>query len=204
MRQLKLLPIFIFILFQGLALFFTKALSLENLYGSILVFLLINVVFYRTFIFFFPLREGDIPVDSKQEMTWMIYTCFWLTYFHPLRNLNIVPVYLTPFTNRLLGGKMNLKSFSAGVLFDPHFINIGEGSFVGNGAMLIPHYHEGIKLGHRKIDIGKNVTIGARSVILSGVVIEDNAIVGAMSLVPKNTIIKSGEVWVGVPARKIK
>ncbi|MDB5753740.1 MAG: putative glycan acetyltransferase, partial [Massilia sp.] len=49
-----------------------------------------------------------------------------------------------------------------------------------------------------------NVTIGAHSVILSGVTIGDNAIVAANSLVSKGTQINSDEVWGGSPARHLR
>jgi serine acetyltransferase len=209
MRKLKALPIFIFLLIQltaaGITIYFLTLIQFDiNYLCSIFIFILINIIFYRIFMFLFAIPEGDILVESKEELIWMIYTCFWLTYFFPLKNINIVPVYLSPISNRLLGGKMHLNSFSAGLLLDPHLIIIGEGSFIGNRAILIPHYQEGIKLGHKKITIGKNVTVGANSVILPGTTIDDNAIIGAMSLVAKNSHIRTGEVWAGVPARKIK
>ncbi len=209
MRKLRPLPLFIFILLQLIVFVLTKLLTEQkcfetNVFYLISIFLLINVLVYRIILFLIPIPEGDLKEGSRAETIWMINLCFWLTYFHPLKNINIIPVYLSPFTNRLFGGKMSLQSFSAGLLFDPHLIVIREGSFVGNRALLVPHYQEGRKFGHKKITIGKNVTIGANSVVLSGVVIEDNAIVGAMSLVTKNSIIKTGEVWAGVPAVKIK
>lgn len=53
-----------------------------------------------------------------------------------------------------------------------------------------------------KVIIKRNARIGANSVILPGVIIGENAIVGALSLV--KTDIPSGEVWGGVPAKPIK
>lgn len=46
-----------------------------------------------------------------------------------------------------------------------------------------------------KIKIGNNVSIGARSVIMPGVSVGDNSVIGACSLVTKP--IPSGEVWGG-------
>lgn len=50
--------------------------------------------------------------------------------------------------------------------------------------------------------IGNNVTIGANSMVIGPIVLEDNCFIGAMSLVNKN--IGCNEIWVGIPARKIK
>ena len=53
-----------------------------------------------------------------------------------------------------------------------------------------------------RVNIGNNVYLGARVIILSGVTIGDNVVVGAGSVVNKN--IPSNEIWAGIPARKIK
>lgn len=48
----------------------------------------------------------------------------------------------------------------------------------------------------------KNCRIGSHSVVMPGVTIGENAIIGAFSFVTKD--IPSGEVWVGVPAQPVK
>lgn len=52
-----------------------------------------------------------------------------------------------------------------------------------------------------KVVIKRGACVGANSVVLPGVTIGEEAIVGALSLVNKD--IPAGEVWGGVPARKI-
>ena len=51
------------------------------------------------------------------------------------------------------------------------------------------------------IEVGSNVFIGSDSVILPGVKIGDNSIIGAGAVVTKD--LPSGSVWGGVPARRI-
>lgn len=51
------------------------------------------------------------------------------------------------------------------------------------------------------IQLGNNVWIGARSIILKGVSIGDDAVIGAGSVVTRD--VPSGETWAGVPARRI-
>lgn len=53
----------------------------------------------------------------------------------------------------------------------------------------------------RPIKIGNNVHIGVNAVIMPGVAIGGNCVVGCGAVVTKN--IPSGEIW-GVPARCIK
>ena len=53
-----------------------------------------------------------------------------------------------------------------------------------------------------EIILKKGSKIGANSVILPGIIVGENAIIGANSLVNKN--IPANETWVGTPAKKIK
>ena len=52
------------------------------------------------------------------------------------------------------------------------------------------------------ITIGRNVWLGAHVIVLPGVTIGDNAVVGAGSVVTAS--IPGAEIWAGVPARRIR
>lgn len=212
MRKLKLSAVLIFFIIQSIAagmsllllLFFEFKFSFFAVFKFIFIHQVLNLIFYRIFLKFFNFPEGEIPKDSKEEFYWMIYTCFWLFIFHPIKNLNLVPVYMSPLTNWLMGGHMKFNSYSNGLIFDPQLVEIGSSSFIGARAMLIPHIQDSKKLIYKKIKIGNFVTIGAQSLVFPGAIIENHAVVGALSLVKPNTHIKSGEYWAGNPAVKIK
>ena len=53
-----------------------------------------------------------------------------------------------------------------------------------------------------KVVIERGACVGSNSVVLPGVTVGENAVVGALSLVKEN--VPAGEVWGGVPARQIK
>lgn len=59
-------------------------------------------------------------------------------------------------------------------------------------------------MSHVAIHIGDNATIGAKSIIMSYGKIGNSAIVAAGLVVLKHTQIGHGEVWAGVPAKRIR
>ena len=74
-------------------------------------------------------------------------------------------------------------------------VEIGEGTLIGSGAMIIDNdFHAYSAQGWlnemqataQPVKIGKNVLIGARTIILKGVEIGDRAIIGAGSVVMRN------------------
>jgi acetyltransferase-like isoleucine patch superfamily enzyme len=54
----------------------------------------------------------------------------------------------------------------------------------------------------KEINIGSDVWIGARVIILSGVTVENRVVIGAGSVVTND--LKSGFIYAGVPAKQIK
>ena len=95
---------------------------------------------------------------------------------------------------------------------EPYLISIGKHVLISSSVSFVTHdgatwlfresgpYEGTVKYG--KIVVGNNCFIGMRSIILPGVTIGDNSIIGAGSVVTSN--IPPGEVWGGVPAHFIK
>jgi len=61
---------------------------------------------------------------------------------------------------------------------------------------------EGYPARHAPVKIGNGVIVGYRSVILSGVTIGDNAVIGAQSVVTRD--VEPHSVYAGNPAKKVK
>ena len=88
-------------------------------------------------------------------------------------------------------------------------ITIGQGCAIASSCKFIDHDH-GTLAGafirdqpgiEKPIEIGSDCWIGVNAVILKGVVIGDGAVIGAGAIVNKS--IPAGEIWAGVPAKKI-
>jgi len=74
----------------------------------------------------------------------------------------------------------------------PSDVDIGDYVTVGQGAVLT------------SCVIGHKVSIGAGAIIQEGVVVEQNSIVAAGSVVLADTLIPSGQLWAGNPAKYIR
>jgi len=217
MRKIKAAPIIVFtlIFFMSLSLAIVTTgsllsfIPLGDLRGIILVvaaalFLYIYaIIFYRLFLRIIPLEEKYIEEGSREEFGYHVYLLFNLILFFPIIRTKFIPVPLTRIIYLSLGASLGSNTYSGGTILDPPLTYVGANTIIGEDALLYCHVIEGHHLSHAAIYIGDNVTIGAKSIIMSGVKIGDSAIVAAGSVVLKNTQIKSGEVWAGVPARRI-
>ncbi|MBO4897232.1 MAG: acyltransferase [Clostridia bacterium] len=94
---------------------------------------------------------------------------------------------------------------------EPWLVSVGENTTLADGVTFTTHdgavnvvnkeekYKDIIKFG--RIDIGKNCFVGAGARFMPDVIVGDNSIIGAASLVTKD--VPAGQVWAGVPARFI-
>jgi len=108
-----------------------------------------------------------------------------------------IPWHLTMRHRSCLGDRSNAYSLGKIVVL--------EGATVAQEAYLCTGTHDfkdpSLQLITKPITIGKNSFIGARAMILPGVSIGDQAIVGAMSVVSKD--VPDHHVVAGNPAKKI-
>ncbi|MBK8574691.1 MAG: acyltransferase [Elusimicrobia bacterium] len=164
-----------------------------------------GTLLYRLLMHFFPLESGEIEPGSRQEFIYQVfYNPFNFFLFFPLSFSGLIPVPLSRLYVKLLGTRIGADSYPGRcMIFDPRFVTIGKMVVMGYNASLIPHVMEGTNLSHTAIHIGDHATIGTNAVIMSGVTIGEGAVVAAGAVVPKFTHIGEGEIWAGLPARRI-
>jgi acetyltransferase-like isoleucine patch superfamily enzyme len=170
----------------------------------VLVLHALAVLTFRLFFVLNPLPDGEVVPDSRNHFNSDVYVLSNLLFWHPLLRSPLVPVPLMRLVLQALGARMGANSYSAGLVQDPCLTELGENTLIGESALVIAHAIEGKTLAYRRVRIGNSVTIGARSIVMPGTIIEDGAIIAAGAVVPKGSRVGRGEIWGGVPARKIK
>ena len=105
--------------------------------------------------------------------------------------------------------------FSAVVRGDVNSITVGDHVNIQDGAVLHGTYQKSattignhVSIGHNAIvhgcTIQDYVLIGMGAIVMDDCIIEPYSIIAAGAVVPKNTHIKRGSVYAGVPAKCIK
>ena len=94
---------------------------------------------------------------------------------------------------------------------DPKLLKLGDNVIICTNVRFVNHDRVDIMLSrmygqkytkyYEPIEVGNNVFIGSDTVILPGVKIGDNTVIGAGAIVTKD--LPSGSLWGGVPARRI-
>ncbi|MCX0384689.1 acyltransferase [Clostridium perfringens] len=102
----------------------------------------------------------------------------------------------------------NMRAFSTLLSAEPYLLNFGDNITVSTGVKFITHDNSVIKVLKNSTDyfgeiiIGNNCFIGQNSIILPGVTLANNTIVGAGSVVTKS-FRSEGCIIAGNPARVI-
>ncbi len=104
---------------------------------------------------------------------------------------------------------------------DVNYVSIGARSNIQDGSVLhVTHkssYNpegnplvigEDVTVGHKAMlhgcTIGNRVLVGMGSILLDGVIVEDDVMIGAGSLVPQNKRLESGYLYLGSPVKQIR
>jgi acetyltransferase-like isoleucine patch superfamily enzyme len=172
--------------------------------GAVVFVYLYAFAVYRLFLHLMPLREGDLAEGSREEFAAQVNSLFYLMLFNSLIRTHFLPAPLMRLVYQALGARMGDNTYSVGAILDPPLTEFGANCIIGHDAVLFCHAIEGAHFALSRIRVGDNVTIGATAVIMPGVQIGEGAIVSAGTVVLKDTVIGSGEVWGGVPARRLR
>ena len=105
--------------------------------------------------------------------------------------------------------------FNSVIRGDVHFIKIGNEVNIQDGAIVHCTYKKSPTIIGNQVTVGHNaivhgctikdrVLIGMGAVVLDDYIIESDSIVAAGAVLTMGTHVKSGEIFAGIPAKKVK
>jgi acetyltransferase-like isoleucine patch superfamily enzyme len=100
-----------------------------------------------------------------------------------------------------IGSGVYINSLS---ISDHNMLTFGDSVVIGESVHLSGHTVEGgvVKTGY--VRLGRGVTVGLGSMVGIGVEAGERCQIGALSVVPKNSRLDAGAIYVGVPVRRIE
>jgi acetyltransferase-like isoleucine patch superfamily enzyme len=146
---------------------------------------------------------GTYPYYSMKGFQWASYNAIILLVRYTCINWIRVTPFIVIF-HRLMGMKIGKRvQINTAVIGDSNLIEIGDDTVIGGDCTLIGHSAERGNLVTSRVKIGSNVTVGLMAMIMPGVEIGDRAVIAANAFLPKGTRVEAGEIWAGIPAKKV-
>ncbi|XP_047319723.1 uncharacterized protein LOC124923793 [Impatiens glandulifera] len=103
------------------------------------------------------------------------------------------------FYLRLFGAKIGQHCSIRAInpVSNPELISIGDGVHLGDFSRIIPGFYSSNGFVYGKIDVQTNSVVGSQGTIMPGSVIQNDVILGALSIAPINSRLLEGGVFVG-------
>ena len=144
------------------------------------------------------------PAVSLAVLRWYVHCTLTLVVRYSFLEF-VTPSPFAQLYYRLMGMKIGRDvHINSTAIADPSLITLGDGVTIGGSASVMAHYAQGGYLILAPVRIGAGATIGLRAIVMGGVEIGDKAKVLAGSFVLPNTRIPPGELWGGIPARRLE
>ncbi|MBA0745067.1 hypothetical protein Gogos_007658 [Gossypium gossypioides] len=117
-----------------------------------------------------------------------------LRFAHLLSGTEAFCMYL-----RLLGAKVGRHCSIRAInpISDPELVEIGAGVHLGDFSRIITGFYTRGGLIRRKVEVQDNSVVGSQSLVLPGSRVENDVILGALSVAPANSLLQRGGVYVG-------
>jgi non-ribosomal peptide synthetase-like protein len=146
---------------------------------------------------------GRFRYRSLGAWRWASYNALTLVLRFSFVNwIRLTP--LLPLYHRLMGARIGRRvHINTAVVADQNLLEIGDDTVIGGDVTLVCHSAERGHLVTAPVRIGRNVTVGLMAVILPGCTIADGAVIAAGAVLSKGAQVGPGEVWAGVPARRV-
>lgn len=149
-----------------------------------------------------PFLPGTYSMQQAMFTWWKLYTVNYE--FGRGALLPFTTVFARPLVAALFGAHIGRDIALGGRLVDPELITIGDEAIIGQDSVITAHAIVSGAIILRPVRIAPRATVGVNAVIMPGVEVGEGAVVTAGAVVTMDTRIPPGELWGGIPARKIK
>jgi len=147
-----------------------------------------------------PFRGGYYTLRAAP---WLLHNAL----FYLVRFTFLPFVTLTPFGIwflKAMGMKIGRHAFiNTEYISDPQLLTIGEDAALGGSVRIFAHYGGGGNLVVAPVIIGDRATIGLAATVMGDVQVGRDATVLPNSVLLPGSRVGDGEIWGGVPARRI-
>lgn len=167
-----------------------------------LLYGLLTFLYLRVLNHFLPLEAGSYLMSHSQFTLWKHHAV--VGDFGRMTIRPLFPVFLWALYYKVTGAKIGRGVAVGGSIADPILTILDDYAVLGQDSLVVSHSMVSNYFFLRPVVIGRNATVGIKTVIMPGVEIGENSIVGPGSIVPMDTIIPPNEFWEGTPAKKIR
>jgi non-ribosomal peptide synthetase-like protein len=148
-------------------------------------------------------------LPRQRAGTWSVHSyAYWRKKFTGLildHSLNVLHgIYASVFAPmwlRFLGVKVgNHAEVSTAEGMTPELLELGDDSFIADGAMLGDEEQRGGWMILKPTKIGSRSFVGNGAYVQNGANVPDDVLIGVQTRTPENARLKSGQTWIGSPA----
>lgn len=140
---------------------------------------------------------------SIAAVPWFLHNAL----FYLVRYTFLLYVTLTPFGPwflRAMGMRLGKRVFiNTELISDPQLITLGDDVVIGGSVTLFAHWGGGGHLAIEPVMIEAGATIGEKATVMGDVHVGRGAVVLPHSVLLPGARVGAGEIWGGVPARRI-
>jgi len=175
---------------------------LADTLAFLLAFGCLAALLTRLLLFLRPLRPGDYRMDEGIFTYWKL-----LTVIHEFGRGALLPfttVFARPLVAVLFGARVGANTAFGGKVQDLPLVSIGDGAVLGHGSLIAAHAITSGRIILGEVRIGSGATIGVNVVVMAGTEVGEGAVVAAGSVLPPFSKVPGGELWGGIPAKRIK
>jgi acetyltransferase-like isoleucine patch superfamily enzyme len=160
------------------------------------------IVFKR--VTFSTVRAGTYPFFSLTTVRWVFFGCL-VEIANAMFLRWVIGTDFMVWWFRLLGAKIGARvTINTTHVGDWDLLEIGDDVFLASEAKVLAHVGEMGKLKLVPTRIGNRCTVGLGTTIFAGTTMHDGAVLGALSLAPKDSVFEADTIYGGVPAKMIR